>query len=287
MIGACGWGCTGFFVNKLSQIGLSPMQIAAIRVGSGAGIFFVYVLLTKRVAFSFALKDIGLFVGTGVLSLSLFTWSNFNAISLSSMSVASVLLYTSPVFVLILAAVLFKEKVTPRKVGAVVCTFAGCFLVSGVLESGEAVVAPKAVMFGVGSGLAYALYTIFARLALAKYSYETVIVYTFILSTSVLLPQSKLWEQLPVLMNNYTWLFCLAFGLISTVLPYLLYTKGLKHVEASKAAVLATCEPIVATIIGISVFHDAITPLKFLGIAMIIAAVLSLSLSSPRRLVKT
>ncbi len=277
MLGAAGWGCTGFFVNNFSLLGLTSLQIACIRVTTAAIIFVIYLLMVNRKIFIISPGDILYFVGTGVVSLSLFTWCNFNAIALSSMSVASVLLYTSPVFVLIMAVFCFGERITAKKTWAVAFTFIGCFLVSGMLESSEAAIEPIGVFFGISAGFAYALYSIFARSALTRYRPETIIAYTFILSSAALLPISNIGKVASVLTNGHTWLLCAGFGLISAALPYLLYTKGLQHLEASKAAVLATVEPIVASIIGVSVFHDAITPLKALGIVMIIASALTLS----------
>lgn len=280
ILGAAGWGCIGFFVNSLSAFGLTPLQIACARVVAAAVIFAVYLVAVNRRAFVIAPKDAIYFIGTGVISLSLFTLCNFNAIALSSMSVASVLLYTSPAFVLIMAAFFFKERITARKTAAVVCTFLGCVLVSGATESSEAAVPPLAVALGVGAGFAYALYSIFGRFALAKYKPDTVIAYTFFFSAAALLPMAGMNKAAAAFDNGYVWFLCIAFALVSTVFPYLLYTKGLQTMEAGKAAVLATMEPIVACIIGISIFHDPITPLKALGIMLIILSVLTLSVRS-------
>lgn len=277
-LGAACWGTTGFFVNIFSQMGLTPLQIACVRIGSGAIIFSLFVIAKDRKSLAFALKDTPYFVGTGVISLSLFTWCNFNAITLSSMSVASVLLYTSPIFVLILAVLIFKETLTLRKMAAVLCTFCGCVLVSGFLEGPEQQIPLLAVIFGIGSGLAYALYSIFGTLALGKYAINTVLIYTFTLSFITLLPFSQIQTAAPILISGYTPALCLAFGLFSTVIPYTLYTKGLSHIEASKAATMATMEPIVASCIGVFYFGDILTPVKLGGIILILTAVVLISL---------
>lgn len=63
------------------------------------------------------------FFGSGVCSLVFFNWCYFSAISTSSMSVAAVLLYTSPVFVTLLSALFFRERITSHKVAALALTF--------------------------------------------------------------------------------------------------------------------------------------------------------------------
>ena len=86
----------------------------------------------------------------------LFNSLYFYTIVNSRASIAVVLLYTSPVFVMILARIFFGEKITRYKLAALVLTIAGCVLVTGVL--GEGYMPPAiAILTGVLTGLAYAL----------------------------------------------------------------------------------------------------------------------------------
>ena len=66
-------------------------------------------------------------------------------------------------------------------------------------------------------------------------------------------------------------------GLVTAVIPFLAYTLGLRTVEASKAGILATIEPMVATLVGIAVFSEPLTLLSGLGMIMILAAVILLN----------
>jgi threonine/homoserine efflux transporter RhtA len=72
-------------------------------------------------------------------------------------------------------------------------------------------------------------------------------------------------------------LFCFLTALITAVIPFLFYTLGLRTVEASKAGILATLEPMVATIVGITCFSEALTLLSGTGIALILAAAVVLN----------
>ena len=66
-------------------------------------------------------------------------------------------------------------------------------------------------------------------------------------------------------------------ALITAVIPFLSYTLGLRTVEASKAGILATIEPMVATLIGIVVFAEPLTFFSGVGILLILAAVVLLN----------
>ena len=72
-------------------------------------------------------------------------------------------------------------------------------------------------------------------------------------------------------------LFCLLTALVTCVIPFLAYTLGLRTVEASRAGILATVEPLVATLVGILVFSEPLTLLSALGILLILSAVVLLN----------
>ena len=71
---------------------------------------------------------------------------------------------------------------------------------------------------------------------------------------------------------------CLLTAVITAVIPFGAYTLGLRAVEASKAGIMATVEPVVATLIGVLVFAEPLTFIAGLGIIMILSAVVILNL---------
>ena len=80
-------------------------------------------------------------------------------------------------------------------------------------------------------------------------------------------------EKLPLLLG-----FCVLTALVTAVIPFLTYTLGLRTVEASKAGIIATLEPVVATIIGIVCFGEGLTILSAVGILLVLAAVVVLNI---------
>lgn len=276
LMAAALWGCLGVFLNLLTAAGLTSMQSVAVRTGTATVLYFFYLWVTDRGALKIHLRDFRYFIGTGVLSLVFFNWCYFNTIQFSSLSVAAVLLYTSPAFVMLLSALLFHEPVTRRKLAALVLTFLGCTLVTGLLPLGGGI-SPKTLLFGLGAGFGYALYTIFSKFALAKYSPGTVSFYTFLFATLAALPISGLLGELPLLLSRRAVVGSLGMGIFGCILPYVFYTEGLRHAEAGKAAILATAEPFVAALLGIAFFHEVLTPFKLLGMAAILGSIVLLN----------
>ena len=112
------WGVIGIFNRGLVAAGLSPMSLVAVRNMGGLILLGLLFLCTDRSVFRIRLKHLPLFFGTGIVSVLLFTLCYFSCQQMCSLAVAAVLLYTAPAFVVVLSAILWKEKVTLRKLAA-------------------------------------------------------------------------------------------------------------------------------------------------------------------------
>ena len=272
------WGSMGIFVRHLNDLGFSSIQVACLRLTT-AGILFALILLIKdRKGFKIALRDIPLFLALGLVSILFFTCCYFTAIRLMTMSTAAILLYTSPIWVMVLAIIFLKEKFTIQKLIALILAFAGCILVSGF--GGKVTV--MGILVRLGSGLGYGLYSIFGTFALKKYSPYTVTCYTFLIAGlgSIfvadpvdLVSKISTVENKPALFG-----FVLLTAVVTAVIPFLLYTLGLNMTTAGKAAVLATVEPAAATLFGFFVMKETVGPVAIAGILLVFAAIIVLSL---------
>ena len=177
VIAACFWGSMGIFVRRLSGFGFDPIQIVSIRVTLGALIFYLFLLIREQSGFRISLRDIPLFLGLGLGSVLFFTVCYFSAITIMPLSTAAILLYTSPIWIMLMSAMFFHEQIDGRKILALILAFAGCVLVSGISGDG---ITLTGLLLGLGSGIGYGLYSILGTIALRRYSPYTVTTYTFI-----------------------------------------------------------------------------------------------------------
>ena len=267
------WGVIGIFTRVLSVAGLTSLQTVAIRSILSLIIMFFYIFLKDKSLFKIKLKDIWMFIGTGILSLTFFNLCYFSAINVLDLSLASILLYTAPCFVMIMSAFVFKEKITKRKVFAFVLAFVGCALISGFSGSFNA----KGIMLGIFAGFGYALYSIFARIALNKYNTYTITFYTFLMSSLALLLFCNVGEIFNFALDISVLAWMILLSVISTVLPYILYTEGLKKISATKASIIAFIEPVTATITGTIMFNEPITVVIIVGMLLVLASIIKIS----------
>ncbi len=274
------WGSMGIFVRRLSAVwGFNSFQIVSIRVTLAAVCFSVILLIRNPKEFRISLRDFPLFLGLGLASILFFTVCYFTAITKMSLSAAAVLLYTSPIWVMLMSLVFFREKMTRRKLFALLLAFGGCVLVSGFSGGG---VTPVGLLLGLGSGIGYGLYSILGTVALRRYSPYTVTAWTFLIaavgSWFFCEPADMLSRFASASSLSSLCFFCLVTAVITAVIPFLFYTLGLRSVEASRAAILATVEPMVATLFGVFLFSERLTLSSALGVALILGSVILLNL---------
>ena len=278
------WGSMGLFVRKLSAYGFSSIQVVCLRVTVAAAAFCLLLLCREREGFRLKARDLPLFLGLGFGSILFFTVCYFKAITIMPLSTAAILLYTSPIWIMLMSVLFFHEKLSGEKGLALALAFTGCVLVTGV--SGEGVTA-AGILLGLGSGLGYGLYSILGTVALRRYSPYTVTAYTFLFaaigSWFIAQPADMIAKITSSPEPGKLLLFCVLTGLVTAVIPFLAYTLGLRTVEASKAGILATVEPLVATLVGILVYSEPITLLSGLGIVLILAAIVLLNRKASKK----
>lgn len=276
------WGLIALFVRSLNANGLDSTDIVGLRSFGALILMLVGLLLYDRSLLIIRWRDWWCFAGTGILSLTFFNWCYFKTIVLTSLSVASILLYTAPAIVVVLSAFLFHERLTAKKIVCLVVAFAGCVLVTGVFGGVGVGLSVKGILIGLGAGLGYALYSIFGRYAIERgYSSFTISFYTFLFSVIGTLPLVKVKTIVDKIVETGTVKNLLLIGglaLISTVLPYLLYTLGLMQVENGKASIMASVEPVVATLLGILLFGESLSAPGVLGMVLVLGSVAALNL---------
>lgn len=270
------WGSAGIFVRKLSELGLNSVSIVETRIIVAIIIIIADLLCLDKKLLKIKLKDLWIFICAGIFSmLGLNLCYNF-AINELTLSLSAVLLSLAPIFVLILASILFKEKLTLQKTVCAILALIGCILSSGVLEEvGAMKWTTIGIIIGTLGAFFYGTYSIFSKIAILKgYHSFTVTIYSLMAVGIALLPFTdwlKVWEIIqidPAPMSG----FLLLHSLLTSVLPYICFTVALNYVEAGKVAILASGEPIAAMLFGIFFYQEIPTVLSLIGLFTVLFA---------------
>jgi len=269
------WGAVGIFTKYLYSVGFSPYQVSMLRCAVAAAIIVPYMFIKNRPQMKLRTwKDLIFFFVSGSLGLALCYTSYFLTIQASTLSIAAVMLYSAPIMVTIMAAVLFKERITLTKGLSIILAFTGCIVMSGILGGASVTLSAFGILIGFLSGLGYSLYSIGSRIALQHYNTYAVTAYTFIFAFIGMIPFTPLGETVSLLAANpVSILAALGLGIFSTLIPYTIYVLALNYIEVSKASVIAIIEPVAATLIGAVVFKEAITTNVVVAMLIIFASV--------------
>lgn len=139
----CLWGTMGLFVRRLGAMGLGSMEIVELRSILAVVMLFPLTALRDRKLLRVKIRNLLPLACSGIFSIIFFNYCYFSTIRLMNLSAAAILLYTSPIFVMLLSIPLFHEKLTEQKVLALFMAFGGCCLVSGVASASQSLTAQE------------------------------------------------------------------------------------------------------------------------------------------------
>ncbi len=283
------FGSGGVFVRTLMGYGMSNATVLFTRVFIAAIILLLFLLFYNKSLLKIKIKDLPIFIGTGILGMMSLNLCFNAAIKTLSLSLATVLLSTAPVFVVILAGIFFKEKVTSKKVICMLIVIAGCVFASGLVDSPQGAVGSLTGIFiGAGSAFFYSLYSIFSRVATNRgYHTYTVIFYSVLLISIVLAPfiDWNLIGGFVVEAPAKNILFLIMHSLCASVVPYVCITMSLLYMEAGKVSILASGgEPATAVLWGIVFYREIPTVLIIVGIVITVVGLAALCLNNTKKI---
>jgi DME family drug/metabolite transporter len=266
------WGTLGLFAKILYAQGVSFESLVAVRASVGWLAVISFLLATQGArSLRVARRDLAFLSPLGLIGIGTFYLLYFYTVRESTIGTAAILLYSAPAFVVVLAWLFLKEPLNAAKGFALLLTVGGIFLVAGAYDPANLEVSPKILLAGLLSGLTYGLYAIFGRPLAGHLSPAVILSYALAFGSALLvvaaLPTLDTLAGLPV--SSYALLLMLA--VVHTTLAFALYTFGIRHLGAGRAAIVATIEPVVAGILGVTLLSEELAALKVLGALLVLA----------------
>ena len=258
---------------KIALEELSPVNLTIMRLLVVCIVFLILLIVKPNKFSKIQKKDIIPIFLVGFLGIILYHFGLNYGEQYISASAASVIIATIPIFVVILAAIFLKEKITLKIVLGVLLSLVGVVVIStvgksdGLFEikyiSGALAVLLAAVL---GAG-----YTVAGKKMLQRYSALSLTVYVCLLGSLGLIPfiSSSLFEEVAA-MSLTGWSVVIFLGVFPTVIGYVLWYVALEIKSASEISVYLYFVPVLSTIISYILFREAITWLFVFGGALVI-----------------
>lgn len=272
------WGMIGPVSKVMFAGGMTPLESAFWR-GTLAGVAFFIHWLIRRQAIPTSIRDWAGLCVFAVFGVALLEGSFVLSVSRGGAALASILLYSAPIWVNLAGLFIFKETIPPRRWCALALTLIG---VTGMCLWGSTMqFSAVALFWGLLSGVSYAGFYIAGKIFFKRLSPVVVYMISFPLASIVILPFVASASSRTVLdvfsnISSYstsTILACVFVGITCTYLPYLLYGFGLRLVDAGRAAIITTIEPVVAITLANIFWGETFSTAGYIFAALVVAGV--------------
>jgi drug/metabolite transporter (DMT)-like permease len=267
------WSVAAVAARDLFDRGVDPLELAEARSFIAA---FCLALIpsARRKAqdgSAFAVIALG-------LSIALVNAVYYSAIARLDVAVALVLQYTAPALVVGWVAINKRRFPSTDVLAALVVTFGGVVLVSGVVGADVGPMDGAGVAFGFASSVLFAAYTLLSERAGAAYGVLGALLRGFCAAAVMwtIFQASRGWpEELFMSENIGAVIFV---GIAGTFMPFILFLWGVQQVRAERAAIAATSEPVLAAVIAWFWLDQILTTMQLLGGALILIGVVALQI---------
>jgi drug/metabolite transporter (DMT)-like permease len=281
ILGATCLGTIGIFARLIYQHEPDPLTVVSWRALIALFLLFFIAVMVNPDWLRIRKRDFPFFAVYGLLSVSFCFLLFFYAIKYTTVATATILLYTYPAFVVLLSPLTLGEKFTRAKILALLLTFFGCILVIQVYDPAQFKLNWRGILYGLGAGLGAGLYSIFGKRGVRRYSPYTVVMYALGFGGFFLLLIKGTRNLISVSYPAITWLWILSLAVVSTLLGYSLYTRGLKYLEAGRAGIACTWEVVVASILAFMIFGETLSALQIAGACLVFAGIVIVSIHPP------
>jgi drug/metabolite transporter (DMT)-like permease len=266
------WAANGSISRLLLDDGVSAMRLSELRA------VLTFVLLGGALAIArprllrIRREDLPRLGFLGIFGLAGVTATYFFAISRLDIGVALVIQYLGPLLVLLWLRVAHHRRLPRALWAAAALSLAGCFLVVEAWDPGSLDVLGIVAAFGAAVTFAIYLYT--SEQAGHRYAPATILAWGFGFASVFWLIVQPIWS-FPFDKFDSAGNIALGLGVavVGTLVPFVCIVAALRHIPASRAAVVATLEPVLAAIIAWPVLGQTLDVWQILGGLLVVAAV--------------
>lgn len=250
--------------------GANATTLLAIRFTIATVLLWGYLLATGTKIQTTG-KQIAIFFSVGIFGFGVMAYAYFNSFHYIPSSMAAVIMFTYPVIVTYLSAVLLKARITRIQLLALVLVTAGAV----VMSSGEMAFHPVGILLAFTSSVFYAIYIVYLGSSLT-FQQEPKVLSAFItLAVAIFFTVfGAVRGELDFQFTGTAWVSVIVMSIFSTVVAIMVFYAGVQKVGSSTAAIISTVEPVTAFILGVTVLGESLTLMRIFGAVLIFAGVL-------------
>jgi len=272
------WASSGTAGKALFTGGMTPFELVQIRVTVSTVLLAIIFGIWFRPFFRIRPRDLWYFFLLGGVVMALVQVTYFYAISKIQVAAAIFLQYLAPVMVAFFSICFWKECLTPTKIGALLLSLGGCYLVVGGYSLQLLKMNQLGILAGLSSALCFAVYTLVGERGMHRYSPWTILFYSFLFATITWHTFYPPFQYLRADFTTVQWGWIFYVSIVGTVLPFGLFFVGVNYVRSTRASITATLEPISAGLFAYFFLGESLQPMQIAGGAMVVVAIVVLQM---------
>lgn len=275
------WSTSGMFIRWiLAEGSFSALSLAFWRELATFACLFIGLAVLRPNWLRVRRQDLPWFAALGSLSVGTFhvLW-NIAVVDIGY-AAATILLYSAPVFVSLMAWLIWREPLTRTKMLAIAMALVGCILVAGLEELTALRVSAGGLVLGGAVGLAYGSFSLLGRHLTPRYSPWTVLTFGFAFGALALLP-FQFAVALPRQVPGTTWIWFVALMFLATILPFGAYLHSLRWLPVSVASILAASEIVFGSMLAYLFFGERLQPGQIFGALLVVGSVILIAWKAP------
>ncbi|MCG1010774.1 DMT family transporter [Salinicoccus sp. ID82-1] len=275
ILAAIFWGISGGIADILMGKGWDPLIISFYRGAVGFVFFFVWFITRFKQNWSTSPRFYlwSLLGGIGVAGNFTFY---FLSIQESSVAVAATLMYTAPIFVLLISFLFRIEQSTWFKWLCVCSVIIGIVLLTGAYDPEALSTGIFGVIAGLAAGLSYALFIFGFKNASDIGRPQMILTVAFLVLCLILIWFIDMDEAFSVLTSEDIWWFLL-LGAVGAGVSFIIYVIGVRRTRPTTASMVAMVEPVTASLFGVVILGDGLGFVQILGMGIILVTITVLS----------
>ncbi|MGL4252692.1 MAG: DMT family transporter [Fusobacteriaceae bacterium] len=268
------WGFLGFYGSKLNSYGFTGNEVAFLRMFFGflCGMIYLFSSKENRKNLKISRSSIKYIMLIGVVTQGLLNLFFYSAILELGTVTATMLLCTGPIFTVILSSIFLKENFTLEKQVSLAITILGSVLLISEGNFSGMNFSIMGILLGAASGLCYGIYPIIGKQSKGS-NPVFITVLGFLVAALFLIPFISMGDMVRKIANIEIFLTIISFGIIPTLLAYLIFLKAMEYIPASVASILTLIEVPTTALIGVLVLNEHFNSYKFVGLLIVLIGI--------------
>jgi drug/metabolite transporter (DMT)-like permease len=270
------WG-SAFIGGKFATQDFAPISVAFFRFFGASIILLPLLFIKKQWPKEIKLKDWILFFLLGLTGIFLYNIAFFMATKYTTIIKSSLFIGSNPIIIAILSGLFLRETITKKHIIGLISAILGALyiIINGDFAGFYSLGFQRIDWILLLAVLCWASYSVLGKVSMMKYTPLQSTTFGCVIGTLLLFPFAVFSTSITEIQNASlsTWLWLIEMAVLVTVVSFLMWNNGIKHVGASKAALFINFMPLSAVLMAAIFLNETVSVHHIIGAIFIFTGV--------------